>query len=297
MQRRQFVKQSAAIAALATLPFGCAPYKPASRYSLGLQLYTVRDAMEANPIETLKALSKMGYEHFESYGYDASAKTYYGFSPSALKSIFEDLGLRTTSGHYGLASVLDASEDELKRYIDSCIEGATALGDSYIVFPKLPEAYHSAEGYAHLCQKLNFMGEQITGAGLGFAYHNFGFDFNAYDARTGMDWVIEETNPDWVKLEIDFYWLMRAGVMTPDELVEKAPGRVPLWHIKDMDKITQDYTELGNGSIDYSRILPDPIKAGLEWFYIEQGGNFAESSMKSVDVSADFFKKNLATYL
>jgi sugar phosphate isomerase/epimerase len=64
-----------------------------------------------------------------------------------------------------------------------------------------------------------------------------------------------------------------------------------------MDKITQDYTELGNGSIDYSRILPDPIKAGLEWFYIEQGGNFAESSMKSVDVSADFFKKNLATYL
>ena len=58
-----------------------------------------------------------------------------------------------------------------------------------------------------------------------------------------------------------------------------------------------DYTELGNGSIDYTKILPDPIRSGLEWFYIEQGGNFAETSMKSVETSANFFKANLKTYL
>ncbi|CAI8186540.1 MAG: Uncharacterised protein [Flavobacteriaceae bacterium] len=100
-----------------------------------------------------------------------------------------------------------------------------------------------------------------------------------------------------MKLEVDFYWLMRAGVMTADELVEKAPGRIPLWHIKDMHKVSKDYTELGNGSIDYTKILPDPIRSGLEWFYIEQGGNFAETSMQSVETSANFFKANLKTYL
>jgi len=297
MLRRDFLKQSSAVAALASLPLSCSPIPPASRYAMGLQLYTVRDAMEKDPIGTLKALKEMGYLHFESYGYDAVAKTYYGYEPEAFKTILSDLGLRTTSGHYGMAAMLEANEKDQADYIESCIEGATRLGDPYIVFPKLPEAYHSTEGYAYLVKRLNQMGQQITEAGLGFAYHNFGFDFDTYDGRTGMEWVIEETNPEWVKLEVDFYWLMRAGVITADELVEKAPGRIPLWHIKDMHKVSMDYTELGNGSIDYTKILPDPIRSGLEWFYIEQGGNFAETSMKSVETSANFFKANLKTYL
>ena len=297
MHRRDFLKQSAAVAALASLPLACSPIPPASRFAMGLQLYTVRDAMEKDPVGTLKALKERGYLHFESYGYDADTKTYYGYEPEAFKTILSDLGLRTTSGHYGMATLLEANEKDQAAYIESCIEGATRLGDPYIVFPKLPEAYHSVEGYAQLVKRLNQMGKQITDAGLGFAYHNFGFDFDAYDGRTGIDWVIEETNPEWVKLEVDFYWLMRAGVMTADELVEKAPGRMPLWHIKDMHKVSKDYTELGNGSIDYTKILPDPIRSGLEWFYIEQGGNFSETSMKSVEVSANFFKANLKTYL
>jgi len=297
MHRRDFLKQSATVAALASLPLACSPIPPASRFAMGLQLYTVRDAMEKDPVGTLKALKEMGYLHFESYGYDADTKTYYGYEPEAFKTILSDLGLRTTSGHYGMAALLEANEKDQAAYIESCIEGATRLGDPYIVFPKLPEAYHSVEGYSHLVKRLNQMGKQITDAGLGFAYHNFGFDFDTYDGRTGMDWVIEETNPEWVKLEVDFYWLVRAGVMTADELVEKAPGRIPLWHIKDMHKVSKDYTELGNGSIDYTKMLPDPIRSGLEWFYIEQGGNFAETSMKSVEVSANFFKANLKTYL
>ena len=79
MLRRDFLKQSAAVAALASLPLSCSPIPPASRFAMGLQLYTVRDAMEKDPIGTLKALKEMGYLHFESYGYDAEAKTYYGY--------------------------------------------------------------------------------------------------------------------------------------------------------------------------------------------------------------------------
>ena len=297
MLRRDFLKQSSTVAALASLPLACYSVPSASRYAMGLQLFTVRDAMEKDVIGTLKALKEMGYVHFESYGYDVEAKTYYGYDPETFKTILSDLGLRTTSGHYGMASMLQETEKAQSAYIKSCIEGATRLGDPYIVFPMLPEAYRSAEGYAQLVKKLNQMGRQIAAAGLGFAYHNFGFDFDIYDGRTGLDWVIEETNPDWVKLEVDFYWLMRAGVTTPEELVDKAPGRIPLWHIKDMHKETKDYTELGNGSIDYTKILPDPIRSGLKWFYIEQGGNFAETSMKSAETSSNFFKANLKTYL
>ena len=66
-----------------------------------------------------------------------------------------------------------------------------------------------------------------------------------------------------------------------------------MWPIKDRDKITRDYSELGNGSIDYTQLLPDANKSGMEYYYIEQGGNFASSSMESVAVSAHYFKKNL----
>ena len=66
-----------------------------------------------------------------------------------------------------------------------------------------------------------------------------------------------------------------------------------MWHIKDMDKVTRDYIELGKGSIDYTQILPDPVESGLEYYYIEQGGNYAVNAMESVQTSAVYFKKEL----
>lgn len=70
-----------------------------------------------------------------------------------------------------------------------------------------------------------------------------------------------------------------------------------MWHIKDMDKVTKDYTELGKGSINYAEILPDPIESGLKFYYLEQGGNFKINAMKSAADNADYFKKHLQQYL
>jgi hypothetical protein len=81
------------------------------------------------------------------------------------------------------------------------------------------------------------------------------------------------------------------------KLNKKEPDIFLSYDIKDMDKVTRDYTELGNGSINYAKILPDPTEAGLEFYYLEQGGNFAHSPMKSIADSADYFKKHLQQYL
>jgi len=71
-----------------------------------------------------------------------------------------------------------------------------------------------------------------------------------------------------------------------------------LYSIRDeMAKITRDYTELGNGSINYLELLPDPIKSGLEFYYLEQGGNYATNSIISAADSAQYFKKNLQQFL
>jgi sugar phosphate isomerase/epimerase len=70
-----------------------------------------------------------------------------------------------------------------------------------------------------------------------------------------------------------------------------------MWHVKDMHKESRDYTELGNGSIDYTKILPEASRAGMQYYYIEQGGNFAKDPLTSAIESAAFFKKNLEKYL
>jgi sugar phosphate isomerase/epimerase len=108
---------------------------------------------------------------------------------------------------------------------------------------------------------------------------------------------MRETDPALVKLQLDLYWIMHSSKLGPSELFIKQPGRFVMWHIKDMDKISRDYSELGNGSIDFTVILPEASRAGLQYYYIEQGGNFAKNPMQSITDSADYFKKNLEKHL
>jgi len=293
MHRRQFLKSSSLVLFSPFIDKKSNHSIDLTRFKIGLQLFSVRDAMTENPIKTLKSLKRMGYEDFETYGFDTINNKYYGFSPFEFKSIITDLNLSTSSGHYGVNTIMENSDSFIKKYIDSCINAAITLEDKYIVFPSLDKKYHSFEGYKFLIKKLNQMGKQISEAGLNFAYHNFGYDLNYYQEKSGLDWIIEETNPEWVKLEVDFYWVMHADKISPKKLIDKAKGRFKLWHIKDMHKTTKDYTELGNGSINYNEILPNPKSSGLEYLYLEQGGNYSLNSMQSAFESINFLKKNI----
>lgn len=295
MKRSTFIKLSSAAYLASLMPYSC--IGSSNPRKMGLQLYTVRDAMERDVFGTLKALKAMGYSNFETYGYDTVHQTYYGLSPEEFKAMLEALDLSTNSGHYGFADHLWSTKDELLAYTDSCIEGASRLGDEFIVWPIVREEDRNPEGFKQLVEQLSIIGERASTAGMGFAYHNFGYEFAQYDGFMPYKYIIEQTDPKQVQLEVDFYWVARAGIFTPKEVIELAPGRFPLWHIKDMDKVTQDYTELGNGSIDYVNLMPDPVRAGLKHHYIEQGGNFAKDSMSSVAESAAFFQKHLGQLL
>lgn len=282
---------------LAITPLSFWPILNKPRYKMGYQLFSIRDEMAKDPVHTLKALRKMGYQDFEIYGFDEEKVSYYGFKAVEFKRILDDLGLTVSSGHYGFSPYLNKSDDALRYYVDRCIEGASALGSKYITWPWIAPEQRTIENFKLMAQKLNLIGEQVNKAGLGFAYHNHGFEFEDHNGQNGFDIIVNETDPEWVKLQMDMYWVMHSSAYTPQELVDAQPGRYVMWHIKDMDKTTRDYTELGKGSIDYTEVLPDPIKSGLEYYYIEQGGNFAKNSMASASASARFFKTHLQRFL
>lgn len=297
MKRRSFIKSIAAVGAAASLPMQGFSIFRKPDYKMGLQLYTIHEEMTKDPIATLQAVKAMGYLDFETFGFHSEKGTFYGYKSPELKKILDDLEITASSGHFGFSPYLNKPHDEIKRFTDQCISGANALGMKYITWPWLAPEQRTMDHFRLLTEKLNAIGEHVTRAGLGFAYHNHGFEFTDQGGENGFDIILKATDPALVKLEMDMYWVMHSSKHTPRELVKNQPGRYVLWHIKDMDKVTRDYTELGNGSINYAEILPDPIASGLEFYYLEQGGNYAHSAMKSVGDSAEYFKKNLQTYL
>lgn len=291
--RRKFVQKSAAVLSFPLfVPTSTVP----SPYKMGLQLFTVRDAMAKDTRATLKKISSLGYEDLETYGFGAEDVSYYGFKAAVFKQLLEDNQLTASSGHYDLFKYLEKPE-ELKRYVDRCIEGALLLKQKYITWPWLTPESRTIEKFRLLAERLNNVGEQVTQAGLYFAYHNHDFEFVDHNGMNGYEIIMKQTDPKLVKLQIDLYWVMRSSKLSPRELFDKQPGRFVMWHIKDMHKTSRDYTELGNGSIDYREILPMTKRAGMEFYFLEQGGNFKRSSMDSIEESARFFKGNLERYL
>src|SRR5918994_6092024 len=124
MNRRTFMQQAGAFASAAAF---FPAVQPRRRYKMGLQLYTVRAAMARDVAGTLKSVAAMGYEEFETYGFDPEGIRYYGLSASDFAERLRDLNLTTPSGHYDLNRYVSSSVDDLKRYVDRCVRVARTI--------------------------------------------------------------------------------------------------------------------------------------------------------------------------
>ena len=275
----------------------CLPGTESPKFKMGYQLFSIRDEMAKGPVDTLKALKAMGYEDFEAYGFDDEKGLLYGLEPSELKLILDDLDLTFTSAHFGFSPYLNKTEDDLRAFVDRCIDRAKKLNLKYITWPWIAPEQRTMDNFRLMSHRLNVIGEQVSAAGLGFAYHNHGFEFEDHAGENGFDVILKETDPALVKLQMDMYWVMHSSKFTPKELIDAQPGRYVMWHLKDMDSVSRDYTELGNGIINYLELLPDPTKSGLEYYYLEQGGNYTTNSLQSAADSAEYFKAHLQKYL
>ncbi len=292
MNRRSFMQRTGA-AATAAFVLPVAQTRTPSRYTLGLQLYTMRAAMAADLDGTLKRVAAMGYREAETYGFDPQGLRYYGLDAKAFADRLGAHGLTTPSGHYDLNRYMSTSLDDLKRYMDRCILGAKALGQTYVTWPLLDADSRTNEKFKVAAERLNVIGEQARAAGLQVAYHNHDFEFVDQNGQIGYDIIVKNTDPALVKLQVDLYWMVRGSKVTPNEWFKRQPGRFVMWHVKDIHKVSSDYTEVGNGTIDFTKIWPDARVAGLKHFFVEQGGNFTHDPFRSVADSAEYVKRVL----
>jgi sugar phosphate isomerase/epimerase len=292
LERRRLLQGSAASLALGALAMGTAHAATKPRYRMGLQLYTVREPMAKDAVGTLKQAAALGYRNFETYGFEPASGKYYGMPARDFRKVLDDLGLGSTTGHYDLHQYLAKPPALMTAYVDHCIEGALALNQKYITWAWLDPQSRDLDSFKLVAERLNLIGGQAAKAGLRVAYHNHDFEFLPHDGKIGYDIIMHETDPALVKLQLDLFWVAHSSSRSPHELFLMQPGRFVMWHIKDMDKARR-YTELGNGVIDFTRVMPDAQLAGLEEYFVEQGDNFAESPLRSIEVSARYVRKNL----
>ncbi len=298
MNRRHFLHSATVLAAGASCLPAALAMPPATNFPMGYQLFSVRDAMSADPLATLRALVDLGYAHFEGYGYDAVKNQFYGMTPAGLQRQLADLGAPMTSSHFGFADFLNRPDEDLHAYVDQCLTAAEILDLKYLVWPISKPADRTLDGFKRMAHCLNLIGEQVIAAGRQFAFHNNGGEFTDLGGGVrGYDVVLAEAEAGLVKLQLDLYWLAHDSDYTPMQLIERQPGRFVMWHVKDMHPLSRDYTELGAGTIDYRNLMPDPGVSGLQYMYLEQGGNYADNSMASAAQNARYWQKKLARRL
>jgi sugar phosphate isomerase/epimerase len=285
--RRSFLKTSAMLSAGLLVAPQLFAY---DKKYIGLQLYTVRNAMGKDVAGTLAKVAQIGYNSVEA-GYGDGK--FYGLDGKAFGAILKQNNLIMPSCHYQLGEASAAAKGTILNGWDKAVDDAAAVGLKYMVCAWLaPSERGSLDHYKKLAEDFNKAGEACKKAGIQFCYHNHDFEFIQEDGKYPYETLLDNSDKDLVKMEIDLYWLTKAK-QDPIALIEKHPGRFPLWHVKDMDNTPkQMFTEVGNGVIDFKKIFTHSNKAGLKYFFVEQdicpGDPF-----DSITQSITYIKKNL----
>ena len=237
---------------------------------LGMQLYTVRDAMAKDFDGTLAKVAALGYKEVEFAGY-------FDKSPQEVKAALVRNGLTSPSTHVGY--------DMLGDKFPGVIEASPVIGHEFIVNPWIDETIRSQPGaWARAAAAFNRAGESSRKAGIQFAYHNHHFEFVPVEGQMPYELLLKTCDPALVKMELDLCWACAAG-QDPVAWFDKYPGRFPMVHVKGIKRLRPDaarwteappiqellpdVSDVGPGPIDWARIFAGGEKAGIQHYFVE----------------------------
>jgi len=277
MKRRVFLRNTS-LAAVGAMVLPSLSFKPVDMEMIGLQLWSVRDDMNNDPAGTLEKISEIGYNNLEPYGFDGK---FFGIEAGEFRKMAEDLGMRLTSTHTCI-TLEDA---------DEFIEQAKVAGLEYLVFPSpCGRPLETENDCKVFSEEMNKIGEKCSGAGLKLGYHNHDMEFRTVGDKMLYDYLLDYTDQNLVFFQPDFYFFAKAEV-DPLRYFDKYPGRFELWHVKDIAE-SKETTYLGNGSIDFPGIFKYADKAGLKYYYVEQG-HYEKSPLEDIRHSFEYLQKNI----
>ncbi|MBI3415985.1 MAG: TIM barrel protein [Verrucomicrobia bacterium] len=238
---------------------------PSFKGPIGLQLYSLRGLFAKDVPGTLAKVHGYGIQEVELAGT-------YNLAPEKFREMLKANGLNPISGHFPF--------ERLRDDIEGVAKDATALGLTYVGCAWAP---HEGDFDEKECREtihvFNRAGEALAKHGLKFFYHAHGYEFQPHGDSTLLDLMMKETNPQFVRFQMDILWIVFPG-QDPVKLLAKYPGRWELMHLKDLKKgvqtgpltghtdVNNDVT-LGTGQMNWPAILSAAKKAGIKHYFIE----------------------------
>lgn len=243
--------------------------------NLAVQLYTLREFLQSREDfpTTLHRVGQIGYRSIELAGIGP-------LTVSEFKALSDREQLYICSTHNDYS--------DFKERLDDLIAEHHLLGSKFVgLGGGIPTAYRNKDGYTVFGKELSEIGKILRSEGLSFVYHNHDFEFARYDGITGMDLLLESSDPESFFFELDLYWVQKAGA-NPAAWIRKLGNRVKIVHLKDMivthDK-EQRFAEVGEGNMDYSDILDVCERVGVEWGIVEQDQCFDQDPFECITAS------------
>jgi len=314
--RRKFIQQSGAFAlgSLLIPQLGKSSlFSETKAYPpIGIQLYTMGNLMTTDTKGTLQKLAAIGYREVESAG--SQKGNFYGYKPKEFAAMVKDAGMHWRSAHVGgapfrmdqvmkmaknaqdsarIKSYFEKNQNAVKplnltdnyqQLADDAAEG----GLTYLVCSSIPVS--TLDEIKKAVEVFSKSGEACKKNGVQFAYHNHVTEFDNVDGVRPFDYILNHTDKDLVKMELDLAWATKAK-QDPVELFKLHPGRYPLWHVKDLDKVKMEPAEVGSGVVDFKRIFANAKESGMKYFFVEQDG--APEPFEDVTHSYNYLKKIL----
>jgi sugar phosphate isomerase/epimerase len=237
----------------------------------GVVSYTFRKSFEKGVPETLDSIKRMGFTNIEF-------SNLFGRTAKEIRQMLDERGMRCTSFGTGY--------DDLVNKTEQVAANAKTLGASFVRVAWIPHDKNmpfTFETIRKAAEDFNAAGKMLKEKhNLNFCYHNHGYEFQPYENGTLFDYLVKNTNPEYVNFEIDILWVAHPG-HDPAALIKKYPDRFKLMHVKDLRKgIKGDFSggtpiendvALGTGQIDIPAVMKAAQKSSIQYYYIEDESN------------------------
>jgi sugar phosphate isomerase/epimerase len=276
--RRTFLGTAAAAAT--TMSIASAQTK---KIPIGLELYSVRSALSADPMGTVKKVAAMGYEVVEFF---APYYTWTTDQAKDMKKLLDDLGIKCHSTHNSAASFQSAN---LQKTIDL----NHAIGGTFVVLASSIRSTNPDDWKKLALETLAPALETLRAAGLRGGYHNHQYEFVSTNGGPRPMEVLAANTPKDFMLQFDVGTCVEMG-SDPVAWVNANPGRINSLHLKDWNKEKGYRVLLGEGAVPWKAVLAAAEKTGgAEYLLIEQEGS-DYSEFETAQRCLDTYKKTMA---